>query len=388
MPEIQDILKEYGQDYKNNHKMPLNHHKVIRSIEICRTSSLGGHIDECDNCGHTKISYNSCKNRHCPKCQTLSKERWIESRKDDLLPVQYFHAVFTIPEQLNAIVIQNQKLLYGILFKSVSETLLELSQDKKYLGAQLGFLSILHTWGQNLMHHPHLHCVIPGGGLSKINKWIHSKKNFFIPVKVLSRKFRGKFLFYLKQFYSQNMLSFLGKQKYLGDKNNFQSFLDKVYSLEWVVYCKPPFKNSAYVLEYLSRYSHKVAISNNRIIKVENGYVTFKWRDYKNNSKQKLMVVTAEEFIRRFLFHILPERFVKIRYFGILGNRNKNTKLLTCKKLTGAIFSPVPKEKLSPLELMLKLTGKDISICTVCGYGKLKKISILQQGISPPVVNF
>jgi hypothetical protein len=345
----------------------------MSSIEKCRTSSLGAHADVCDECGYTKISYNSCRNRHCPKCQTMSKERWIDARKYDLLNVKYFHIVFTIPDTLNSVVFQNQKIVYDILFKSIAETLLELSEDKKYLGAKLGFTSILHTWGQNLMHHPHIHCIVPGGGLSNIGKWIDSKKKFFIPVKVLSRKFRGKFLYYLKQAYTNSNLIFFGNQQYLVDKNTFNTFLSTLYSREWIVYCKPPFKNAAYVVEYLGRYTHRVAISNNRILKLENGIVTFKWRDYKDNNQQKLMTLPVEEFIRRFLIHILPDRFMKIRHYGILGNRNKTTKLKLCKQLTNTPMRQKPKEKLTALQLLEKLTGKDFSICPCCGIGHLSR---------------
>lgn len=373
MIEIQDIFLLYGDSYRQKHKLPTNIHKAMSSIEKCRTSSLGAHADVCDECGYTKISYNSCRNRHCPKCQTMSKERWIDARKYDLLNVKYFHIVFTIPDTLNSVVFQNQKIVYDILFKSVAETLLELSEDKKYLGANLGFTSILHTWGQNIMHHPHIHCIVPGGGLSNVGKWIDSKKKFFIPVKVLSRKFRGKFLFYLKQAYSNSNLFFYGNQQYLVDKSSFSSFLSTLYSKEWIVYCKPPFKNAAYVVEYLGRYTHRVAISNNRILKLENGAVTFKWRDYKDSNPQKLMTLSVEEFIRRFLIHILPDRFMKIRHYGILGNRNKTTKLKLCKQLTNTPMRQKPKEKLTALQLLEKLTGKDFSICPCCGIGHLSR---------------
>jgi predicted Zn-ribbon and HTH transcriptional regulator len=373
MIELQDIFLQYGDIYRQNHKLPKNIYKAMSAIEKCRTSALGGHSDACDECGYTKISYNSCRNRHCPKCQTLSKERWIEARKEDLLNVKYFHAVFTIPDTLNTITFQNQKIVYNILFKSVAETLLELSADKKYLGVKLGFTSILHTWGQNLMHHPHIHCVIPGGGLSPIAKWIYSRKKFFIPVKVLSRKFRGKFLFYLKQAYDDSKLSFYGSEQYLTNSNCFSAFLTTHYDKEWIVYCKPPFRNAGYVVEYLGRYTHRVAISNTRIVNVENGCVTFNWRDYKDNNKQKLMTVSAEEFIRRFLIHILPDRLTKIRHYGLLGNRNKKIKLKLCKQLTNTPIRLLPKEPLSAKELIKKLTGKDFSLCPCCGIGHLSR---------------
>ncbi|SFR19035.1 IS91 family transposase, partial [Desulfoscipio geothermicus] len=240
MVEVQDIFAQHGKTYQQNHSLLPNQLKVIRAIENCRTSALGGHIDECDECGFIRISYNSCRNRHCPKCQTLNKERWIDARKDDLLNVGYFHVVFTIPDTLNPVAYQNQKVVYNILFKAAAETLSELAADNKYLGAQIGFTEILHTWGQNLMHHPHIHCIVPGGGLNSCGQWVNSRKKFFIPVKVLSRKFRGKFLYYLKQA----KLEFYGSISYLHDNGKFNAFMSSLYQKEWIVYCKPPFKNA------------------------------------------------------------------------------------------------------------------------------------------------
>lgn len=374
MAEIQDIFIQHGTAYREKHKLPYHILKAMAAIETCKTAKLGGHVEECDECGHIKISYNSCRNRHCPKCQTLTKEKWLYDRKEDLLPVGYFHVVFTIPEELNFVTLINQKELYSILFRSVSETLLELSRDIKYLGAEIGFTSILHTWGQNLMNHPHLHCIVPGGGLSFDRKrWIDSKKDFFIPVKVLSRKFRGKFLFYLKNAYYNNKLKFSGDIEYLKDKFSFQPFIDNLYKKEWVVYCKPPFNSPQHVLEYLGRYTHRVAISNNRILKLENEQVTFKWRDYRDNNKQKIMTISAEEFIRRFLMHILPSKFVKIRHYGILSNKNRNTKLKLCKNLTKMTYTKKStlSLKLSAAELFKELTGIDFSKCPHCNKGKM-----------------
>jgi hypothetical protein len=392
MIEIQDIFNQYGSEYRESHKLPRNILKAMSSIESCRTAKLGGHVDECDACGHVRISYNSCRNRHCPKCQTMAKERWLENRKKDLLPVGYFHVVFTIPEELNSVTLFNQKELYSILFKAASETLIELAKDIKYLGADIGFISILHTWGQNLMNHPHIHCIVPGGGLSfDGSRWINSRKDFFIPVKVLSRKFRGKFLFYLKRAYYDKKLKYAGSIQYLNDKYEFQCFKDNLYDKEWIVYCKPPFQNAEHVLEYLGRYTHRVAISNNRIVKFEDGYVTFKWRDYKDSNKQKLMKLTAEEFIRRFLMHILPNKFVKIRHYGILSNRNRNLKLKKCKALTGSLSlkSESSNEKLTAAELFLKLTGKDINQCPCCKIGKMVgKDRLIPRICSPPEQKF
>lgn len=375
MIEVQDILLEYGTQYQRKHKLSYAQSKAVSAIQNCRTAKLGGHIDVCEDCGHKQISYNSCRNRHCPKCQTLSKERWIDSQKANLLNVGYFHVVFTLPQELNSAIYQNQKILYNLLFQTVAETLQELAADKKHLGAMLGFTSILHTWGQNLMFHPHIHCIVPAGGLNALGHWVNSRKKFFLPVKVLSRKFRGKFLQLLKS----EKLVFYGLLKYLENPVDFQKLLNTCYNKDWIVYCKPPFKDASCVVEYLGRYTHRVAISNNRILKLENGFVSFKWRDYKDENKWKVMTISAEEFIRRFLFHILPSGFMKIRHYGILGNRNKTLKLNLCKMLT---HTPImPKEKASTLDLIHKILGKDITRCPICGGDKLHHY----MGLSPPI---
>lgn len=388
MNEIQDILLKYGTGYRRKNKLPLNQLKAMSAIENCRTAFLGGHVDECEECGHIRISYNSCRNRHCPKCQNMAKEKWLENRKEDLLPVKYFHVVFTIPEEINAIALRNQREVYNILFKAASETLIELARDSKYLGAQLGITTLLHTWGQNLMFHPHLHCIVPSGGLSLDGvRWINSRKKFFIPVKVLSAKFKGKFLAYLQDAYYKRKLKFIGEISEFLREDIFKCWKQSLREKAWVVYCKPPFKSAEYVLQYLGRYTHRVAISNNRIKFIENGYVTFEWRDYKDKNKEKFMTVSAEEFIRRFLMHILPNRFVKIRHYGILGNRNRKTKLQNCKKLTGVKIKNTTENKLTIEELILKLTGKDIRICPCCKKGKMEMKSRLQPVIcSPPSI--
>jgi len=376
MLNIQDIFASCGNEYRQKHRLSIEQHKAMNAILNCRTARLGGHIDVCTDCGFTKISYNSCRNRHCPKCQTFAKEKWIENQKYDLLNVGYFHVVFTVPDILNPVIYQNQKLIYSLLFRAVSETLQELSADKKYLGATLGFTSVLHTWGQNLMFHPHLHCIVPAGGLTVDNKWRNSRKKFFLPVKVLSRKFRGKFLALMKK----EELTFYGQHEYLSDPKHFADLADTAYCKEWVVYCKPPFRTAACVVEYLGRYTHRVAISSNRIVKLENGSVSFKWRDYKDNNKWKVMTISEEEFIRRFLLHVLPHRFMKIRHFGILGNRNKTQKLALCKKLTNTLLSI--KAKASPLDIIQKMTGKDISRCPACSTGRF----VFHSNISPPLL--
>lgn len=365
MVELQEIIKKYGKDYKEKHKLMPYKTKTLDAIEKCRTGELGAHEDICDECGYKKISYNSCRNRHCPKCQSIAKEKWIYEREQEILNVKYFHVVMTIPSELYMILYQNQTKVYNILFKSVAETLEELARDKKYLGAEIGFMGILHTWGQTLVYHPHIHCVVPAGGIDKIGKWRNSKKKFFIPVKVLSRKFRGKFLYYLKQ----EKLEYYGENEYFNNPEEFDKLMSKMYNKEWISYCKPPFENAKSVIKYLGRYTHRVAISNSRIIKEENGEITFTYRDYKDNKKIKEMRLKVEEFIRRFTMHILPPRFMKIRHYGLLGNRNKKTKLAICKKLTNT--ANFERQELTTLEILKKTLGVDFNLCPHCHKGHL-----------------
>ena len=365
MLEVQDIIKKYGGGYKEKHELISYKEKAMEDIEKCRTEELGAHIDVCDECGYEKISYNSCRNRHCPKCQSIAREKWIYNREFDLLNVKYFHVVMTIPSELYMIAYQNQKKVYNIMFKATAERLEELALDKKFLGAQIGFMEVLHTWGQTLVYHPHIHAIVPAGGLDENEKWRNSKKKFFIPVKVISRKFRGKFLYYLKR----EELEFYGENEYLREPQQFDELMSRMYNKEWVSYCKKPFKDARCVIRYLGRYTHRVAISNNRLVKEENGEVTFKYRDYKDNKKIKEMTIKAEEFIRRFLMHILPPRFMKIRHYGLLGSRNKKTKLAICKKLTNT--ANLEKLEISTLEILKKTLGVDFNLCPICKKGHL-----------------
>lgn len=364
MHEVQDIFDLYGDAYRETHLLSYQQAKAFSSIQRCRTAALGAHIDTCENCGTTEISYNSCRNRHCPKCQTLAKELWIDNQKRNLLNVGYFHVVFTVPELLRPVFYHNQTEMYNLLFRTVSETLQEVAANKKYIGATLGFTAVLHTWGQNLSYHPHLHCIIPAGGLTKSGQWKHSRKKFFIPVRVLSRLFRGKFVHHLQSA----KLDFFGEQEYLSNPRRFLDFLNSCFSKEWVVYCKPPFKTADCVVEYLGRYTHRVAISNSRIISIDNGIITFKYRDSKDNNKSKIMSLHATEFIRRFLMHILPYRFTKIRHFGFLANRNLAVLLPICKSLTHTPVSSFLKASVSTL--ISAIFGFDISICRICGFSK------------------
>jgi hypothetical protein len=369
MPELQDLFRLYGESYRQKRGLSYAQQKAMTAITDCRTAKLGAHLGACDSCGAAEISYNSCRNRHCPKCQTLSKERWIDAQKHNLLNLPYFHVVFTVPDVLRPVFYQNQRKLYTLLFRTVAETLQQLAADKKHLGATLGFSSILHTWGQTLCYHPHIHCIIPAGGLTALGAWKNSRRKFFLPVRVLSRKFRGKFLALLKL----EKLEFHGNLRHLDEPRQFQNLLDICYQKEWVCYCKPPFQSAACVVEYLGRYTHRVAISNNRILSIQDGRVTFKWRDYKDRNRQKIMTVSAHEFIRRFLQHVLPHGFTKIRHYGFLANRNKTAKLLRIKRLTDTKITNNPKA--STAELLSKMFDRDISICIHCG---------LPRCLSPP----
>ena len=377
--EVADIFRQYGPDYRASHQLPRNQRRAMFAIEDCRTSALGGHRYQYD-CDHVDISYNSCRNRHCPKCQTLRKEKWIEARCEDLLPIQYFHVVFTIPSGLNPLAIMNPRVLYTLLFHSVSETLLELSEDPKYLGARIGFLSILHTWGQNLMHHPHIHCVVTGGGLSPDqNRWVSCRKDFFIPVRVLSSLFRGKLLDALKDSFEAGDLIFPGDIRHLKDPGVFESFRRQFYHKKWVVYCKPPFNGPESVFQYLGRYTHRIAISNNRILKIDDDTVSFLWRDYADGDKQKTMKLKADDFIRRFLQHVLPDRYVRIRHSGLLANRRRKDNISLCRALLGDC-KIVTKEKDKPetwQEQLLRICGIDVTLCPVCRKGKMISVEVL-----------
>jgi hypothetical protein len=378
-PEVADIFQEYGDSYRQQSGKPIPHEqqRTLRAIKICRTAELGGHIDRCNHCGHEVISYNSCRNRHCPKCQSLAKAGWLEARQAELLSVDYFHVVFTLPSILNRIVLQNKSEVYDILFKAASQTLLKIAADPKYLGAKTGFMAILHTWGQNLLLHPHIHCVIPGGGLSRDEKeWIRCRKNFFLPVRVLSRLFRRLFLEFLTQSFDQNRLKF---HEDISDPESFTHLIKRCSKTEWVVYAKPPFAGAEKVLDYLGRYTHRVAISNHRILKVEDGMVSFSWRNYRQGNKTQIMTSRAEEFIRRFLLHVLPSGFVRIRYFGFLSNRHRKEKLEHCRKL---LSQPKPKSPLKSLDWKARyqsLTGKNIDLCPACAQGHL----VLHQKFRP-----
>jgi hypothetical protein len=382
--ELADVFNRYGPSYLASHPLPVKILKVINSIVQCRTAALGGHIDRCDNCGHEQAFYNSCRNRHCPKCGGLARERWLLARKEQVLPIVYFHTVFTIPDTLNHLTLHNQRVIYNILFKAGSETLITLGKDDKHLGAQIGVIATLHTWGQNLTDHPHLHCIVTGGGLSKDEKrWKYPKKlkngdDFFIHVNVLSDLFKKKFLSYLKEAYGKGDL----KRKelpYFKSEPEFKQLKNDLYKKKWITYCKQPFSGAESVLEYLGRYVYRVAISNKRLIKLEDGKVLFRWHDYRDG-KQKVMRLEAFEFIRRFLLHVLPKGFFKVRYYGIQASRNLKTKLKRVKELLKVRLDKAV-EKLTWKELFFQLTGRDITLCPICKTGRMIRLPLNH---SPP----
>ena len=343
--EVADIIRRSGRRFVDRYRDSLTwpQVKVLQAIERCRTAALGGHRDQCDRCGHQAISYNSCRNRHCPKCQTNAREKWLSARQRELLPATYYHVVFSVPHKLVPLMWQNKKVLFQLLFEASATTLLEVAADPQHLGAEIGFLSILHTWGQTLQCHPHVHCVVPGGGLScDQQRWIRSSPKFFLPVKVLSRVFRGKFLDGLRNAFRSKRLAFHGSCLGWENRKAFYAFLDTLKEHDWVVYAKKPFGGPEHVLHYLARYTHRVAISNHRLVEVTDTHVAFRWKDYAHHSKRRTMTLSHEEFLRRFLQHVLPKGFPRIRYFGFLAQRRRGALLPLCRALLAVEPPPVP----------------------------------------------
>lgn len=340
--EVADLLHEQGDCFM--HQSPwlsVQQRSVLRAITRCRTAALGGHIDQCSQCGHQAISYNSCRNRHCPKCQAQARQRWLAAREKELLNVPYFHVVFTLPRELNPICLRNARTLYNLLFRASADAMLEVAANPKRLDAQIGFISILHTWGQNLLLHPHVHCVVPAGGFARDHeRWIHPKYGFFLPVNVLSSVFRAKFVDGLRKAFRKRKLIFSGAITGLGDPKRFAVFVNSLFKQQWVVYAKPAFGAPTSVLRYLGRYTHRVAISNHRLLAFDGERVTFRWRDYANGNKQKKMILEATEFLRRFVQHILPRGFVRIRQFGFLTNNRRSARLALARKLLATTPRP------------------------------------------------
>ncbi|MBV8224754.1 MAG: IS91 family transposase [Verrucomicrobia bacterium] len=380
--EVADVFRCYGTDYRLRHgaSMSIAQRRVMTAIELCRTAALGGHLEQCDQCGHQRNAYNSCSDRHCPKCQSLARAQWLQDRQAELLDTQYFHLVFTVPEQIATIAYQNKRELYGILFRATAQTLLTISADPKHLGAKIGFFAVLHTWGSNLLHHPHLHCVVPGGGLAPDgSQWICCRNGFFLSVRVLSRLFRRLFLEYLINAFDAGTLEFFSSLQSLRDRSSFLDYLAPLREAEWVVYAKRPFAGPEQVLDYVGRYTHRVAISNNRLLDIAQAKVTFRYKDYRHDARHKTMTLQADEFIRRFLLHVLPEGFQRIRYYGFLANRYREQKLAHCRDLLGMPApEPVsPKSGSDYRDRYGELTGSSLWQCPVCHEGRMLIVEIL-----------
>jgi Putative transposase/Transposase zinc-binding domain len=390
-PEVADVFRRYGEAYREHHGGSLStaQRRAMTAIEICRTAALGGHVEQCDSCGHQRICYSSCRNRHCPKCQSLARAQWLDDRRAEVLDTQYFHVVFTLPAELAVIALQNKPVVYGILFRTVAETLRTIAADPKHLGAEIGFFAVLHTWGSNLSHHPHLHVVVPGGGLSPDGtRWISCRAGYFLPVQVLSRLFRRLFIEALEKAFAAGELAFFSALAHLKEPDAFRRYLAPVRRVEWAIYAKRPFAGPEQVLEYVGRYTHRVAISNNRILDIEDGKVRFQWKDYRRGGQQKPMTLDADEFIRRFLIHVLPSGFQRIRYYGFLGNRYRTEKLARCRELIGmSKLEPKADETDKDYrDTYEELTGISLCQCPVCHLGRMVLFRRVQPVTRVPLI--
>ncbi len=377
--EVADIFRLYGKEYQKQNILSYKKLKVMNHISVCRTAQLGGHVEQCDQCDFERIAYNSCRDRHCPKCQTMVKEKWLDDRKADLLPCNYFHMVFTVPHKLNPIILSNPKVMLNNLFVAVNLTLQAFAKDPQWrVQGQVGFICILHTWSQKLTDHFHIHCLVTGGALSFDKKrWIASKSSFLFRVQSLAKEFKKRYLGLLEKAYLKDDLSLPGKIAIYKSKNEFKALVQSLFKVKWITYAKRPFAGPEQVLEYLGRYTHRVAISNNRIKSVENGNVSFEYKDRTDNDTIKTMTVSGHEFIRRFLLHVLPHNFMKIRYFGFLSHRNKKQSIQLIRKLIAPDAIPPQKRNETVLEMMLRLTGHDILCCPKCKKGKMTIIKEL-----------
>jgi len=378
-PELADLFRKYGEEYRRSNFLSAEQSKTMHHIEICRTAVLGGHSEACDNCGFKQNSYNSCRDRHCPKCQTLVKEKWLNNRKAELLPCPYFHNVFTLPHELNPLILNNKKVMLAMLFAAAKETLQVFASDPQWrLVGQLGFISVLHTWNQKLMDHFHLHCIIPAGVLSfDKTKWVAARDTYLFRVQSLAKEFRKRYLQKLEKIYGQGKLSFNGRASAFVDKEIFMQLIKALQDKEWITYSKQPFGGPEQVLEYLGRYTHRVAITNNRILSIEDDKVTFNYCDRSDENKVKELTVKAKEFIRRYLLHILPPGFMKIRYYGFLAHANKKVSIPLLRQLINPDAEIVERLMETVEEMMLRLTGIDVSICPECGKGKMVHIEDL-----------
>ena len=382
--ELADIFRAHGAVYRQTHPLSRAQRRAMRAIETCRTAALGGHRETCDSCGAVQIRYNSCRNRHCPKCQTLAKERWLDARRAELLPVEYFHLVFTLPHALNPLAQGNPRRLYTLLFHATADTLTTFARDPRHLGGDLGVTAILHTWGQNLSQHLHLHCVVTGGALALDgSRWLSAPPGFLFPVRALAQVFRGKYLDALRRAGAAGKLVFAGSTAPLADPGAFAAWLAQLRQHDWVVYAKRPFAGPEQVLEYLGRYTHRVALSNERLLSLDDGLVRFRWKDYADGDRVKVMELEAAEFIRRFLLHVVPDGFVRIRHFGLLANRTRRPKLARCRQLLDQPPAAAPRPDESVHALMRRLTGLDIATCPVCHQGRLHVTAIRPSALRP-----
>jgi hypothetical protein len=374
--DVAGIFRRQGGAYRKINALSVAQHRVMRAIELCRTAALGGQVERCSTCAHQRISYNSCRNRHCPKCQNLARAAWLEQRNGELLPVEYFHVVFTIPEQLNGLALQNQKIVFKLLFQASARTLLTIARDPKHLGAEPGFFSVLHTWGQNLQFHPHIHCVTTGGGLTPDRAWKSCLPGFFLPVRVLSALFRRLFLEALSEAFTQGELKFFGAQEPLA--KTLPTLLDGLAKFDWVVYAKPPFGGPQQVINYLGRYTHRIAISDSRLLAADDDHVTFQYKDYRSKHRQKsrVMKLGIHEFIRRFLLHVLPPGFQRIRHYGLLAGRRKKWLLPLCRQLLGAVPSPLLPTR-QEIKATLARLLEPVLRCPACQKDTMARVSIL-----------
>ena len=375
--EVADIFRGEAASFLRGtgHRLSFAQQRVFAAIGACRTAALGGHVAACNHCDHQKISYNSCRNRHCPKCQAMARADWLARRQAELLPIPYFHLVFTLPAEMAALALQNKRLMYGLLFEAASQTIAQVAANPRHLGAhEVGVLAVLHTWGQNLLHHPHLHCVVSGGGLSQDGaSWIASRSDFFLPVRVLSRVFRNKYCQLLRQAYEAGALEFYGALAPLAEPSAFRRWLAAAAGREWVVYAKPPFREPLCVLKYLAGYTHRVAISNRRLLKYQAGRVTFQYKDYAHGSHTRRMTLAASEFIRRFLLHVLPTGFMRIRHYGYLANRHRQEKLALCRRLLGPPSEPNDNSQQSAGALAAHDSQVEPAVpCPACQQGHLR----------------
>lgn len=380
--EVADIFRRHGEAWRQARHGHLGRveRRVMSAIELCRTAALGGHVEGCQACGTIRVAYNSCRNRHCPKCQGAVARDWLAARADDLLPVPYFHVVFTLPPEIAAISFQNKRVAYGILFRAAAETLRIIAADPKHLGAQIGMIAVLHSWGQTLSYHPHLHCIVPGGGPSmEGNRWIACRPNFFLPVHVLSRLFRRLFLHALHAAFEAGQLQFFGDLAELADPKAFDRLRKAASRRDWIVYAKPPFGGPEQVLAYLSRYTHRVAIANSRLVSMHDESVTFRWRDYHHGRRPRKMTLDADEFIRRFLLHTLPDGVHRIRHYGFLANGQRAARLAACRALLAA---QAPKETAQPA----RAAARSASVphpCPCCGR-PMTTLAVWYHGQAPP----